>query len=680
MIFTKEKKLIRYKSKCLVKWPGFLVCLFFCVNVSAQSPEELVSRLKTSPGDSSRAGLYTRISNTILNSNASQALQYGKEGLAFAQAKDLDDYLPGLYYAIGNAYNALGNDDSALIFLNHCSAAARKAGKLELEVNSLRTAGYILVNLSKYDEASEKLFYGLRISEAAKDEALAASVYSTISMLYLYQSNYDKALSYGEKALDYFRRTGNDQKLGSIYLNVGLIYAEIKNFNKAADYYKNALAAYEKTGNKIGMATTYGNMSTIEVKDRPKKIAYLLKAKDIWDVVSPEHPNAVGNTGNLGMAYRSLAMDPVYAEEKQKGNITESKAELLQKAEKYLAYAVQMCRKLDFGRDLAYFTLELAELKEQQGDFKTANKYLHEYLVLNDSLYSQENKNKIAEAESKYVINHKNSEIAISKLTIANNQKVRIGLIAGLALLGVIGVLLYYQVRNSKRTNARLVALNSKLDDANKTKATFFAILSHDLRSPVANLVNFLQLQKRSPGLLDEKQVADRETKIGTAAESLLETMETMLLWSKGQMEKFVPQINEVPVDGLFEYLQKFFSGTQKVNFIYYGAEGLHVTSDENYLQTIMQNLTSNAVKALANTASPMVEWTVLEQDGKIVLRLTDNGPGVDADLLKDDGLFHPNNRTGLGMHLVRDLASAIRCRITAENRPEGGMRFYLYL
>jgi signal transduction histidine kinase len=154
-----------------------------------------------------------------------------------------------------------------------------------------------------------------------------------------------------------------------------------------------------------------------------------------------------------------------------------------------------------------------------------------------------------------------------------------------------------------------LLQLNNELDEANKVKAKFFGILSHDLRSPVANLINFLQLQKRKPGILSEQQIAERENEIGDAAASLLDTMEAMLLWSKGQMEHFKPSISTVRINDLFAYLQKYFTGPENISFSFSAEENLIVQTDENYLQTIMQNLTSNAVKALQQKPNTQITW-----------------------------------------------------------------------
>src|ERR1019366_3201030 len=104
-----------------------------------------------------------------------------------------------------------------------------------------------------------------------------------------------------------------------------------------------------------------------------------------------------------------------------------------------------------------------------------------------------------------------------------------------------------------------LTKLNEQLEDANKLKAKFFAILTHDLRSPISSLVNFFQLQKRDANLLNEKQKAEQESKITKSALSLLVVMEDILLWSKGQMENFKPHKAHIPVENLYSYLGIFF-------------------------------------------------------------------------------------------------------------------------
>jgi signal transduction histidine kinase len=353
---------------------------------------------------------------------------------------------------------------------------------------------------------------------------------------------------------------------------------------------------------------------------------------------------------------------------------------MLQLAEKYLGEAIAMSTR-NGDKDLSSSLLaDLAAVNAQQGKYETAYLHFLDYHRLQDSVYSQENKNKIASLESEKAMNLKNKEIEINKLAIANQRKKQIGLIAGLLLLGIIGALLFWQSRTRKKTNTTLMVLNSQLDDANKVKAKFFAILSHDLRGPVANLISFLRLQKEEPGMLSQQQVAANQQKITSAAESLLETMEAMLLWSKGQMENFTPEIKPVPVSQLFNYLERFFAGTGDVQISFSDPGSLLLNTDENYLQTIMHNLTANAIKALKNTPAASIAWKVVQEEGKTYLSITDNGPGLkeaQAKALYDDGAA-ANTKYGLGLYLVRDLAKAIHCKIALQTQPGAGTTFTL--
>ena len=75
-----------------------------------------------------------------------------------------------------------------------------------------------------------------------------------------------------------------------------------------------------------------------------------------------------------------------------------------------------------------------------------------------------------------------------------------------------------------------------------------------------------------------------------------------------------------------------------------------------------MQNLTSNAIKALKDQPAGAVEWTAEKEGDKTMFAIADNGPGIgseQANLLYTDSVSE-NSRDGFGLHLVRDPARAI--------------------
>lgn len=148
-------------------------------------------------------------------------------------------------------------------------------------------------------------------------------------------------------------------------------------------------------------------------------------------------------------------------------------------------------------------------------------------------------------------------------------------------------------------------------------------------------------------------------------------------------MEHFTPTISAVPAHQLFDYISKYYAGVQQVQLHFEAAQELVIQTDENYLQTIMQNLTANAVKALQQNPAATIWWKAWKENDKTFLSITDNGPGIRPEqakaLFEDTGVS--GSRHGLGLHIVRDLSKAIQCTISVQTGDEGkGTRFILSL
>ena len=88
-----------------------------------------------------------------------------------------------------------------------------------------------------------------------------------------------------------------------------------------------------------------------------------------------------------------------------------------------------------------------------------------------------------------------------------------------------------------------------------------------------------------------------------------------------------------------------------------------------------------DAIKALRNKPGAYIEWKATQEHGQTVLTITDNGPGIGADearaLYQEGDVV--NTKTGFGFHLIRDLARAIRLRISFVSAPGEGTTFTLY-
>jgi signal transduction histidine kinase len=195
-------------------------------------------------------------------------------------------------------------------------------------------------------------------------------------------------------------------------------------------------------------------------------------------------------------------------------------------------------------------------------------------------------------------------------------------------------------------------------------------------------LLHFLEIQREAPDLLSGDVGEVQRQEITHSAENLLNTMEGMLLWSKQQMQSFRPNPKETSVSELFDYLQKFFIEPNSVSLLFHADEDLSIFTDENYLRIIMQNLTSNALKALKDRPDATIEWKARKEGNSMVLSIADNGPGIGSEQAKalSEESVTENARDGFGLHIIRDLAKAIRCKVDVRTEPGKGTEFLLIL
>ena len=117
-------------------------------------------------------------------------------------------------------------------------------------------------------------------------------------------------------------------------------------------------------------------------------------------------------------------------------------------------------------------------------------------------------------------------------------------------------------------------------------------------------------------------------------------------------------------------------------------AEGVHVAAqppgvplrigvDADLAERILQPVVENACRY----GRSRVDVAVLRSGSRILFRVTDDGPGVDAE--ERETIFEPGRRgsgadgvggAGLGLSLARRLARATSGEVSADPSPDGGV------
>jgi PAS domain S-box-containing protein len=238
----------------------------------------------------------------------------------------------------------------------------------------------------------------------------------------------------------------------------------------------------------------------------------------------------------------------------------------------------------------------------------------------------------------------------------------------------------------------RLLALSSdltaqhrlvdELREADRQKSEFIAVLSHELRNPLAAMSSSLYvLERGAPG--SEKTVRARES-IDRQVQHLVRMVDDLLDVTRLARNKVTLQRQTVDLRELVQstiedhrpYLER--AGVRIETHI--SPDPVLVSADPVRIAQVVANLLSNAIKFTAPSGFATVTVGV-EGDGWACLRVADSGVGIDRDLLPrlfepftqaDRSLERTGGGLGLGLALVKGLVALHGGEVTAHSEGAG--------
>lgn len=107
----------------------------------------------------------------------------------------------------------------------------------------------------------------------------------------------------------------------------------------------------------------------------------------------------------------------------------------------------------------------------------------------------------------------------------------------------------------------------------------------------------------------------------------------------------------------------------------------LWVSGNEGQLHQVIVNLVENAIDAMRGTGSPRLAVSAARKGDEILLRISDNGPGIDRDHISH--IFEPffttkrvGEGTGLGLWISYGIVREHGGELVAGQEPDGGATF----
>jgi signal transduction histidine kinase len=188
-----------------------------------------------------------------------------------------------------------------------------------------------------------------------------------------------------------------------------------------------------------------------------------------------------------------------------------------------------------------------------------------------------------------------------------------------------------------QQKNENIEARNTELKEALDFKNKVFSIIAHDLKSPVASLV-------QNSVLLDFDLEEDKRNQLFTSFRELssaaLNLIDNLLYWGRSQGDQVNFNPESIDIKPVIEevYAQHKEMAGQKSISIETAYEGETIAfADKELIEIILRNLVSNAIKFTNEGGNVRISVTKdPENEHLLLLTVKDNGVGIPENRLKD--------------------------------------------
>jgi PAS domain-containing protein/two-component sensor histidine kinase len=228
-------------------------------------------------------------------------------------------------------------------------------------------------------------------------------------------------------------------------------------------------------------------------------------------------------------------------------------------------------------------------------------------------------------------------------------------------------------------------SLSMTLEQVNTQKnalLNFAHIVSHNLRNHTGNLSLLIQMKEEGEFGTEEafEFIKSVSNEMNYTVENLID-----LIKVQNEQDVVVKDLNlSVALDKVFNIISEDLK-SRRVNVVNYIPKDLAIKYNPAYLESILLNLTTNAIKYSKEDAEIVIEYIIDESDEFYILSVKDNGLGIDIEKHGKDlfGLyktFHTNkNSNGIGLHITKRQIESMGGKIEVESEVEKGTTFKVY-
>ncbi len=228
--------------------------------------------------------------------------------------------------------------------------------------------------------------------------------------------------------------------------------------------------------------------------------------------------------------------------------------------------------------------------------------------------------------------------------------------------------------------NSKLTAIADDLKNKNQQLEEFTQIVSHNLRSPVSNILTLLDFYDKSNSNEERGSYIKMLRESGDKMlGSLHELNEVLKINQNKDIERQNLSFAKV-LDNVKQQLSSQITKTGAVIRTDFEIAEIHYPNI--YLESILINLLSNALKYMHPDRSPEILFKTYASDDGITLTIKDNGLGIDVkkyshQIFKLRKTFHKHAESrGIGLFMIKNQIEALGGNIHISSKENVGTEF----
>jgi signal transduction histidine kinase len=615
-------------------------------------------------------------------------------------------------YEIAFQYATEAAYDKALPSISEAQEIAMQMGDSLRMVKSGRLKGQILRRMDRTFDAIQEFRAVLPIARNQQYDAEYGDILNALAVTYTYQANYDKALETHFESLILREKIGDNDEIGIALNNIGLVYYKLNNLEKALDYYKRSLKLTDRPKYKLPWLINTG-LCFNALGD------YVNAKKSIdegFSICEPNCDDFIRMQGEFGLGAAAMGLkkpqdafdhfEASYALSKKQNDTRFQIENLLyisqirglrgekEEAKRILHETEALAEKTEYNQLLISIYKQFSILYSESKDFENAAAYQHKYILLKDSIFSENLIKNLAhvqtafeERENLKTIKNQDAVLALKEETLKRQRAENVFYAFAAVLVFGLAILMLLLFRLTRRANERLEerveARTKDLNDSNDALSkvngemdNFIYKTSHDIRGPLASLKGICNV-----AIMDvhDTTALGYLKKLDSTADKLNMILTRLLIIN--QINHAVLAPNMVNFEEIIEeiLLLEHKKGIPKrLNITYAVDKGFVMKSDKEMIRIVLENLIDNGIKFYneSERIDPFVRIHVGSIAERIVITVTDNGVGINEET--KEKIFHMFVRAsersetgGIGLYLAKLATERLSGDIDFRTTPE---------